>query len=429
MKVRLTGFFALVCATVFVTIHAQVIASFEDLPTTQNCNSSICDYEDQDDPLTAHTLQDFNGIPVSSPGAAGVLGFIATFTPSRTGSSTTGLTDGDFFGYAESTTVISQFGEGPTDGTQAYMIEDTDGLVTLTFDKVDLSGGISALFSMDFHLESTSYEESDGQNDRFYVRIDITNCPAATTVTVLDTDGGGSGGGGGGDIDDLAIEDSWMALNENLNLYLGCEAQLVIEVDFNSASEELVIDNISFSSGTILPVEYLSFDAEADNEGVMLDWATASEQENDYFIVERSADGRSFEAIGRIDGQGDSELRNDYQFLDQSPFDGQNFYRLKQYDFDGSMSMSGLISVDFRRSVAVSDFTLAPVPTQDFLNVRLDQEIPEAFDLEILNVYGQLILRSPANAGQLEYKLPVASLPTGFYWVRIGESVRKFYKR
>ncbi|MEL6805388.1 MAG: T9SS type A sorting domain-containing protein, partial [Bacteroidota bacterium] len=70
-----------------------------------------------------------------------------------------------------------------------------------------------------------------------------------------------------------------------------------------------------------------------------------------------------------------------------------------------------------------------PVPTQDFLNVRLDQEIPEAFDLEIMNVYGQLILRSPANAGQLEYKLPVASLPTGFYWVRIGESVRKFYKR
>ncbi|MEM8586376.1 MAG: T9SS type A sorting domain-containing protein [Bacteroidota bacterium] len=429
MLFRLAGLFLFFISIATVAIHAQVVASFEDLATTQNCSSSICDYEDQDDPLTAHTLQDFNGIPVSSPGGAGLLGFIATFTPSRTGSSTTGLTDGDFFGYAESTAVMSQIGEGPTDGTQAYMLEDTDGWVTLTFDKVDLSGVASALFSMDYHLESTSYEESDGQNDRFYVRIDITNCPEATTVTVLDTDGGGSGGGGGGDIDDLAIEDSWMSLNENLNVYLGCEAQLVIEVDFNSASEELVIDNIRFSSGVVLPVEYLSFEGQADRQGVLLDWATASEQDNDHFILERSADGRSFEAIGRIDGQGDSDSRNDYQFLDRAPHNGQNYYRLKQYDFDGSMSMSDVVNVDFRGSEASLDFTLFPVPAQDILTLVMNSELPVGSQLEIFNVYGQIQLRSTLQENHLTYPLSVSDLPPGAYWIRVGERVRKFYKQ
>ncbi|MEL6143120.1 MAG: hypothetical protein AAFU67_16075, partial [Bacteroidota bacterium] len=113
---------------------AQVSMSFENLATTQNCTSTACNYVDPGNPGVPHDLPDVGGIPLSYPSSGSALGFVASLIPSRTGSSATGLTDGDFFGYAASTTVSNQLGVGPTDGNQAYLIEDTDGWGTLTFD-------------------------------------------------------------------------------------------------------------------------------------------------------------------------------------------------------------------------------------------------------------------------------------------------------
>ncbi|MEM9328436.1 MAG: T9SS type A sorting domain-containing protein, partial [Bacteroidota bacterium] len=99
------------------------------------------------------------------------------------------------------------------------------------------------------------------------------------------------------------------------------------------------------SGDSPLPVELLSFSALRLSNAVRLNWSTATEINNDFFSVQRGVDGASFETLGLVDGQGNSDQQVDYEFLDQRPLSGNSYYRLKQTDFDGSFTYSDVILV------------------------------------------------------------------------------------
>ena len=88
-----------------------------------------------------------------------------------------------------------------------------------------------------------------------------------------------------------------------------------------------------------LPVELTDFRATLTDEQVKLSWVTHSELNNDFFQVEKSADGSNFSPVGVVDGKGNSHGAEAYEFWDQ-PFDGDNYYRLRQVDFDGTFHFS-----------------------------------------------------------------------------------------
>ncbi|SMD45726.1 hypothetical protein SAMN00777080_4388 [Aquiflexum balticum DSM 16537] len=107
---------------------------------------------------------------------------------------------------------------------------------------------------------------------------------------------------------------------------------------------------IGFSNAKILPVEYASLGAEfiAEERKTELTWATAMERENSHFEVQRSTDGlKTWEVIGNIDGMGWSDAPVDYKFEDLSPSisGGTIYYRLNQVNFDGTSSLSKVLSV------------------------------------------------------------------------------------
>jgi hypothetical protein len=103
---------------------------------------------------------------------------------------------------------------------------------------------------------------------------------------------------------------------------------------------------ISSGSGP-LPVEWLRFTGTLQDTRVLLDWSTATETNNDYFIVERSIDGRDYTAVsGRIRGAGTSYSYQGYQVYDHEPRPGLNYYRIRQTDYNGDHKYSPLISVD-----------------------------------------------------------------------------------
>jgi hypothetical protein len=104
--------------------------------------------------------------------------------------------------------------------------------------------------------------------------------------------------------------------------------------------------NGSSAPNTALPVELLFFSATAHNQKqVILNWATASELNNDFFTVERSIDGLNWEVVEFVNGNGTTPLRNDYSTTDIRPFTGLSYYRLKQTDFDGAFEYSYIVSV------------------------------------------------------------------------------------
>jgi len=103
---------------------------------------------------------------------------------------------------------------------------------------------------------------------------------------------------------------------------------------------------ISCSDPTTLPVEFVDVSAEANNNGgVDVKWATISEENNDFFTIERSLNGIDFQPIGQVKGQGSSDIRTNYSFVDNAPLLGAAYYRVRQTDFDGASEYSKTVKV------------------------------------------------------------------------------------
>ncbi|MFI5205218.1 MAG: T9SS type A sorting domain-containing protein, partial [Flavobacteriales bacterium] len=96
----------------------------------------------------------------------------------------------------------------------------------------------------------------------------------------------------------------------------------------------------------ILPVKLISLTAECEDEGVVINWVTESEINNDYFTLERSDNGNVFEEIAVIDGAGNSNQWKNYSFTDVSTTSGITYYRLKQTDFNGQVEYFQPVSVN-----------------------------------------------------------------------------------
>lgn len=155
-----------------------------------------------------------------------------------------------------------------------------------------------------------------------------------------------------------------------------------------------------------LPVELGDFYGDQVNESVMLNWATLSELNNNYFLVERSEDGMQFEAIGRIEGAGTTTEITEYSFQDKTPFAGPNYYRLKQIDLDGAINYSSLIEVRVELKEEI-EFTAYPVPSYSSpISYKLSKlESHETVIISVYSINGKLISKKKVNAdtnGRLE---------------------------
>jgi len=113
----------------------------------------------------------------------------------------------------------------------------------------------------------------------------------------------------------------------------------------------------AFVSG-LLPVELMGFSAQVVDEVVKLTWTTITENNNDYFEIERTVDGKSYIKIGKVLGNGNSNEVNFYKFDDMTPVQGISYYRLKQVDLNGQFEYSGLVKANVILQSAA--FKIAP---------------------------------------------------------------------
>ena len=139
------------------------------------------------------------------------------------------------------------------------------------------------------------------------------------------------------------------------------------------------------STRTPLPIELLSFDVTNAKDKIMLNWATASETNNDFFQVERSLDGLHWNVLDTVKGAGDSKELISYEYADLLPYHGRNYYRLKQVDFDGKFEYSSVKSVVFDYSS-----TLFPNPTTGIVNVISEDDNADLTDAHVYNTMGAI---------------------------------------
>lgn len=134
-----------------------------------------------------------------------------------------------------------------------------------------------------------------------------------------------------------------------LNLPLGI-SQVAIDIfcRVNSLGEEWWIDNIELIEIFPLPVELYTFEGSIVDNSNLITWSTATEHNNDYFIVERSSDGETWTEITKIPGMGNSTSISNYSYVDMSFSKRINYYRLKQVDYDGVTKLYNPIMIDNR---------------------------------------------------------------------------------
>ncbi len=102
----------------------------------------------------------------------------------------------------------------------------------------------------------------------------------------------------------------------------------------------------AIGTGT-LPVNLTGFNGKKSGDNVILNWATLSEQNNSYFDILRSGNGKDFSSIGKVTGNGNSNSKINYSFTDKTPEFGANYYHLNQIDFDGKTIPSETVAVNF----------------------------------------------------------------------------------
>jgi len=194
----------------------------------------------------------------------------------------------------------------------------------------------------------------------------------------------------------------------------------------NVISQTGVDPNHRFTLGTIsiFPVEWLGFDAWPEDRKVHCQWLTASEINSDYFVVERSQDGQTFEAFANLPAAGNSQEVLTYDTWDNTPHMGQSYYRVQQVDLDGTIDYAPVVSVYITPLATLSMF---PNPTEDIAWVDATLYDGGPVSLVVSDMSGRKILQQQhsLDAGQHRFQLDMENQPEGVYTVqvRIGQEV------
>jgi hypothetical protein len=182
---------------------------------------------------------------------------------------------------------------------------------------------------------------------------------------------------------------------------------------FTNIPVSVTTSDIPLGPPVTTPVLFTYFNAECNDKGAMLRWETATEENADFYEIQRTADGSNWKVIDKVDAAGNSAIARQYQYLD---LEGGNVqYRLRQVDIDGKETYTAIR----RTSCEGKSFssTLYPVPARDKMTLVVRSDRAVTTNLQILDMNGRVIkqLRTNINNGNTNIIIDVNSLPQGEY--------------
>ncbi|MEJ7658214.1 MAG: T9SS type A sorting domain-containing protein [Hymenobacter sp.] len=180
---------------------------------------------------------------------------------------------------------------------------------------------------------------------------------------------------------------------------------------------------------TPLPVTLTSFTGVVDTRNfATLRWTTASEQNSNYFALERSPDGASFAEVGQVAARGSSNQPAAYTWSDPQPLAYATYYRLRQADHDGSSRYSSVVTLAPRLARSIEVY---PSPSAgQTVQVRLQGFDRETLTLNIADALGQQVLNQTITPSTTSYQVPLPTgLATGTYFLTLNGNGIPLQKR
>jgi autotransporter-associated beta strand protein len=183
------------------------------------------------------------------------------------------------------------------------------------------------------------------------------------------------------------------------------------------------------STLTVLPISLTSFTAKLIDKTILLNWATASEKNNQKFEVLKSVDGKNFKSIATVNGAGSSDTEKSYSFVDENPYAGANYYQLKQTDFNGTTATSTVISANAK----IEDIKLSAYASSNSITININSPNQTDGNIALFDMNGRKLESKNLvlNKGYNEINFGKFLVP-GTYFVNLisaGKSISyKFIK-
>ena len=175
-----------------------------------------------------------------------------------------------------------------------------------------------------------------------------------------------------------------------------------------------------------LPIELIAFEVtNNNNETAWINWSTASELDNEYFQIDRNIDGANWEHVATIEGAGTVNHSINYSIIDNTPYSGISYYRLKQVDFNGDFEFSDIKVLKF--SIALTaELTVVPNPTHSLITITGEEN--ELSGIELYNIYGKEM-----NPGTIDKEnglrtMDLSRLASGVYYLQSQSNSIKVLK-
>ncbi len=178
-----------------------------------------------------------------------------------------------------------------------------------------------------------------------------------------------------------------------------------------------------------LPVELTSFTGINTGDRNRLDWVTASETDSKKFILEKNTGGSSWIYVSELPAAGNSNTPKNYQLFDLSPAVGDNYYRLKMIDIDGSFTYSNEINVVLRDAVINNIDNIYPNPANSHINVQIQSTATYNTRLIVYDVVGKEVYKMPIDLvkGYNMSQVDISLLNRGAYIVQFTDADNKIH--
>ncbi len=205
-----------------------------------------------------------------------------------------------------------------------------------------------------------------------------------------------------------------LAIGNSQNPILTNGAKSLLHTSYSGTFSPFTIGE----SGTVMPVEFLNLQVECLTSGVFVYWQTASEFNSDYFLLERSRDGSSWEFLAQIPAAGTTNQISNYQFeLPTFPYVSE-YIRLSQFDYNGAFSLLKTVSLNCQDN---HEFILFPNPAVDVCLVQFHNTGNIEMKIHVIDVLGRpikLIDYKPVH-GFNEISLDVKDWSNGMYLIKV----------
>lgn len=193
---------------------------------------------------------------------------------------------------------------------------------------------------------------------------------------------------------------------------------IVILAPFYSGDAYGANSGSGIDCASALPVVLSGFDVKKENRSAFVFWETSAEINNKGFELQKSADGVRWEEIAWIDGQGTTYTAQFYSHIDNDPFFGPNYYRLRQLDFDGAENYSPVRVITFNADGEKA--LVYPNPVIDELFINLPEDIEGEVRFEVLDVLRRVVLTESLDVDQDRFQsIDVSLLTPGSYYLKV----------